>query len=69
MKSIKFKSFTSGSCGNCYFLGIFNEIGACEAGVLIDAGFSPRRLKKELAREGLVLLHLTCIRSPDRKAV
>lgn len=53
MKQIKFKSFTSGSCGNCYFLGIFNEIDACEAGVLIDAGFSPRRLKKELAREGL----------------
>lgn len=53
MKTIRFKSFTSGSCGNCYFLGIFNEIDACEAGVLIDAGFSPRRLKKELAREGL----------------
>ena len=53
MKTIKFKSFTSGSCGNCYFLGIFNEIDTCEAGVLIDAGFSPRRLKKELAREGL----------------
>lgn len=53
MKSIKFKSFTSGSCGNCYFLGIFDEGGACEAGVLIDAGFSPRRLKKELAAEGL----------------
>ena len=53
MKQIKFKSFTSGSCGNCYFLGIFNEIDACEAGVLIDAGFSPRRLKKELAAEGL----------------
>ena len=53
MKTIKFKSFSSGSCGNCYFLGIFNEIEACEAGVLIDAGFSPRRLKKELEREGL----------------
>ena len=53
MKTIKFKSFTSGSCGNCYFLGIFSEDGTCEAGVLIDAGFSPRRLKKELAREGL----------------
>lgn len=53
MKQIKFKSFTSGSCGNCYFLGIFNEIETCEAGVLIDAGFSPRRLKKELEREGL----------------
>ena len=53
MKSIRFKSFSSGSCGNCYFLGIFSETGACEAGVLIDAGFSPRRLKKELAAEGL----------------
>lgn len=53
MKTIKFKSFSSGSCGNCYFLGIFNEIEACEAGVLIDAGFSPRRLKKELARDAL----------------
>ena len=53
MKQIKFKSFTSGSCGNCYFLGIFDEADACEAGVLIDAGFSPRRLKKELAAEGL----------------
>lgn len=54
MKStIKFKSFSSGSCGNCYFLGIFDNGGACEAGVLIDAGFSPRRLKKELEREGL----------------
>ncbi len=53
MKTIKFKSLTSGSCGNCYFLGIFNEMDACEAGVLIDAGLSPRRLKKELAGEGL----------------
>ena len=53
MKTIKFKSFSSGSCGNCYFIGIFGETGACEAGVLVDAGFSPRRLKKELEREGL----------------
>ncbi len=53
MKTIRFKSFTSGSCGNCYFIGIFSEEGACEAGVLVDAGFSPRRLKKELEREHL----------------
>ncbi len=53
MKTIRFKSFSSGSCGNCYFLGIFSEDGACECGVLIDAGFSPRRLRKELEREGL----------------
>lgn len=52
---IKFKSFSSGSCGNCYFLGIFDEAGNCEAGVLIDAGVSIRRLKKELAAEGLGL--------------
>ena len=51
--TIKFKSFTSGSCGNCYFIGIFGEDDACEAGVLVDAGFSPRRLKKELEREHL----------------
>ena len=53
MSSIRFKSFTSGSCGNCYFIGIFDESGACEAGVLVDAGLSPRRLKKELAAVGL----------------
>ena len=53
MKTIRFKSFTSGSCGTCYFIGIFDEGGACEAGVLVDAGFSPRRLRKELEREHL----------------
>lgn len=58
MSEIRFKSFSSGSCGNCYFLGIFSdpEPGRrthCEAGVLIDAGVSPRRLKKELAYDGL----------------
>ena len=53
MSSIKFKSFSSGSCGNCYFLGIFDPEGRCECGVLVDAGFSPRRLRKELEREGL----------------
>lgn len=52
--SIRFKSFSSGSCGNCYFIGIFGESPRrCEAGVLIDAGVSPRRLKKELQYEGL----------------
>lgn len=52
--SVKFKSFSSGSCGNCYFIGIFGEDPhRCEAGVVIDAGVSPRRLKKELQAEGL----------------
>lgn len=54
MSSVKFKSFSSGSCGNCYFLGIFgDDPHRCEAGVIIDAGVSPRRLKKELQYEGL----------------
>ena len=53
MASVKFKSFSSGSCGNCYFVGLFAEDGRCEAGILVDAGVSPRRLKKELAAEGL----------------
>ena len=54
MSSVKFKSFSSGSCGNCYFLGLFNdESRRCEAGVVIDAGVSPRRLKKELQHDGL----------------
>ncbi|MBQ5363706.1 MAG: MBL fold metallo-hydrolase, partial [Bacteroidales bacterium] len=54
MSSVKFKSFSSGSCGNCYFLGLFEpESRRCEAGVLIDAGVSPRRLKKELQADGL----------------
>lgn len=50
--NIKFKSLSSGSCGNCYFLGIFNG-NQCKSSILIDAGVSPRRLKKELALEGL----------------
>ena len=46
---IKFMSFSSGSCGNCYYLG--NE----EKGILIDAGVSLRRLKKTLMENGLDL--------------
>ena len=53
MANVKFKSFSSGSCGNCYFLGLFSEDGRCEAGILIDAGVSPRQVKKKLAVDGL----------------
>lgn len=53
--AVKFKSLSSGSCGNCYFLGAFGEQGDCEAGILIDAGVSPRRLKKELLQDHLDL--------------
>ena len=44
---VRFMSFSSGSCGNCYFLG--TESG----GILIDAGISLRRLKKALQENGL----------------
>lgn len=50
---IRFKSFSSGSCGNCYFLGSFAEDGSCSHGVVIDTGVSLRRMKKELERESL----------------
>lgn len=52
MKTIKFKSLSSGSCGNCYFLGIF-EGRDCECSILIDAGVSTRRLTKELKLDGV----------------
>ncbi len=50
---VVFKSFSSGSAGNCYYLGVDKD-GRHE-GVLIDAGVSLRRVKKELASEGLDL--------------
>ena len=40
-------SFSSGSCGNCYYLGTDDK------GILIDAGVSLRRLKKALQENGL----------------
>lgn len=43
----RFLSFTSGSCGNCYFLGTERS------GILIDAGVSLRKMKKVLEAEGL----------------
>ena len=52
MKTIRFKSLSSGSCGNCYFLGIFNEKD-CECSIIIDAGVSTRRLTKELKADGV----------------
>lgn len=39
---LKFMSLSSGSCGNCYYLGTGKD------GILIDAGVSLRRLKKVL---------------------
>lgn len=50
---IKFKSFSSGSCGNCYFLGYVDSEGKLSDAILIDAGVSPRRIRRELQRENL----------------
>ena len=44
---VKFMSLSSGSCGNCYYLG--TEAG----GILIDAGVSLRRLKKVFQENNL----------------
>ena len=44
---VKFMSLSSGSCGNCYYLGTEN------GGILIDAGVSLRRLKKTLQEYNL----------------
>lgn len=49
--TVKFFSLSSGSCGNCYFLSL-EEDGVHTAGVVIDAGVSLRRLKKELLAKG-----------------
>ena len=66
---IKFMSLSSGSCGNCYFLG------NGEHALVIDAGVSLRRMKVLLGAEGLsydsfssVLLthdHMDHVRSLD----
>ena len=59
MRSVRFKSFSSGSCGNCYFLGL-EEDGRYTDAVLIDAGVSLRAVKKDLLSEQIPL---SCIRS------
>lgn len=44
---VKFISLSSGSNGNCYYIG--NE----ESGLLIDAGIGPRTIKKRLLEKGI----------------
>jgi len=60
MMNLKFKSMSSGSCGNCYFLGL-EENGELTAAVLIDAGVSLRRLKKALEDDHLSTDSFSCI--------
>lgn len=55
---MRFMSFTSGSCGNCYYLGTTpDKDGNCKA-LLIDAGASMRRVKKIMADNQLKLEHI-----------
>ena len=46
---VKFISLSSGSNGNCYYIG--NERSA----FLIDAGIGPRTIKKRLAEHGIAM--------------
>lgn len=59
MRKIRFKSFSSGSCGNCYLIGIEQE-GEITDAVVIDAGVSLRRFKKELEHDHIPL---SCVRA------
>ena len=52
---MRFVSFSSGSCGNCYLL-----LGPT-SGILIDAGVSIRRVKKELESLHLSLPEISAI--------
>lgn len=54
MVEVKFKSFSSGSCGNCYWLGIVRD-GVVTDSVLVDSGISVRRLKKYMEDDHLPL--------------
>ena len=48
---LRFMSFSSGSCGNCYYLE--HEDASGKHAILIDAGVSLRRLKQILFANGL----------------
>ena len=50
---LRFMSFSSGSCGNCYYLGDDN------GGLLVDAGVSLRRLKKGWRKTDYASIPLT----------
>lgn len=52
---MRFISFTSGSCGNCCYLGTDGDA------ILIDAGASMRRVKKELSQRGLLIDEVSAI--------
>ena len=49
MEELRFISFASGSSGNAYYIGTLLQ------GIMIDAGVSPRSLKKRMSAVGLSL--------------
>lgn len=53
-RRIFFKSLSSGSCGNCYLLGV-RSAGKVEGCVMIDAGVSRRSVLREMRLEHLGL--------------
>lgn len=57
---ILFKSMSSGSCGNCYYLGLESPEGK-HKGLIIDAGVSLRRLKRTLVENGISLSDISCL--------
>ena len=44
---IRFMSIGSGSCGNCYYLGVGDY------GILIDAGIPSKTIRMALKKEGI----------------
>ena len=54
-EQFSFFSLSSGSCGNCSYLG--ND----RYGILIDAGLGPRVIKKRLAEYGVDLSSIMAI--------
>lgn len=52
---MSFFSLSSGSCGNCYYLG------NAHYGILIDAGIGPRIIRKRLAEYGIELSSIMAI--------
>lgn len=52
---MRFMSFTSGSCGNCYYLGTEPGADGRSRALLIDAGASMRRVKKIMMEKKLCI--------------
>ena len=57
---ILFKSFSSGSCGNCYYIGVGRE-DRISSGVLVDAGVSVRRIRQLLAADHMGTDDFSCV--------